>query len=528
VTALPHRRVVRWVAIFGCASALTLWGAAPQIPEEVKTTIRQRVNYGYCPAVIVGLRNSEGAAYFAYGQTERGGGRAVDEHTLFEMGSVTKVFTATVLADMAQHGELALTDPAQQYVPPGIHVPTRQGKSITLTHLASHTSGLPSAPSNLSPTDGNNPFAGYTAEAMYAFLNGYTLTRNPGALYEYSNFGAGLLGHLLAHLAQTDYETLIQRRVSAVLGLPDTRIRLTAEQRERLARGYSGVLPIPEFEMGALEGAGALRSSAADLMAFLAANRGWVESPLLPAMTEAHRARAATPTAGLSIGLGWHLLTLSRGTAVWHDGATIGHRAFVGFLRDGNALAVALANSDYATIDIGFHLLDPASPLSAVRQPAAVPIETLRHYVGRYERTVQDHFVISLVEDHLVLRYSADQGRGLTLHPSSRNVFYLTFPEAQGSFSTNAAGRATALVWTQSGQSNRYPKVRQNSGLLVRRGADGLDLQITGDTDREYLLEASSNLREWSIISTNTIWDTPITDREAGALDRRFYRLREP
>jgi CubicO group peptidase (beta-lactamase class C family) len=507
---------------------VTAQTAAPVVPEDVKTTVRQRVDYGYCPGIVVGLMNTNGSAYFNYGSPDLEGGPAVDENTLFEIGSITKVFTTTLLADMAERGELELTNAIQSYLPDGITAPTWLGRAITLTHLATHTSGLPSTPSNLAPVDGNNPFAGYTEPQMYEFLDSYALTRSPGAPYEYSNYGMGLLGQLLARTAGADYEPLVVTWIADELGMADTRIVLTPAQQARLAHGYSGVVPIPPFEMTALEAAGDLRSTARDVLIFLAANRGWLPTRLQPAMIEAQRSRYSTPTPGLSVGLGWHLYTLNAGTAIWHNGATIGQRAFAGFMRNGRTLAVALANSDFDVTDIGFHLLDTTAPLTSVRRPAAVSELTLRHYVGRYERAGDDHFTIGLLRSHLTLQYARDLGRTFTLHPSGANRFYLTFPEASGAFLTNNLGQATALVWTQSGASSTYPKVRLPSLLTLQRVNELVQLCLSGDTDRDYVIQASTDLSQWVPISTNTIWDGPIADPESAAMSHRFYRVLEP
>jgi len=499
----------------------------PVVPEDVKTTVRQRVDYGYCPGIVVGLMNTNGSTYFSYGSVDLDGGAGVDENTLFEIGSVTKVFTATLLADMAERGELELTNAIQSYLPDGITAPTWPGREISLTHLATHTSGLPSAPANLIVADGSNPFAGYTAQQMYEFLDTYTLTRAPGT-YEYSNYGMGLLGQLLARKAGAGYEELVITWITDELGLTDTRINLTPAQQPRLARGYSGVVPIPPFEMDVLEAAGALRSTAKDLLTFLAANRGWLATRLQPAMIEAQRSRYSTGTPGLSIGLGWFLYTVSSGTVVWHNGATIGQRAFAGFMRNGRTLAVVLANSDFDVTDIGFHLLDAAAPLTSVRRPATVPELTLRHYVGRYELGADDHFTIGLLRSHLTLRYGRDLGRTFTLHPSGANRFYLTFPEASATFQTNSLGHATALVWSQSGATTTYPKVQLPSLLTLRRVNGLAQLSLSGDTDRDYVIQASINLSDWVAFSTNTIWDNPIVDPEPAAMSHRFYRVLEP
>ena len=500
----------------------------PVVPQDVQTSVRQRVDYGYCPGIVVGLMNTNGATYFSYGSVDLNGGSAVDEDTLFEIGSITKVFTSTLLADMAERGELELTNAAQSYLPDGITAPTWLDQPITLTHLATHTSGLPSAPSNLTPTDGSNPFAGYTEQQMYELLDAYALTRSPGASYEYSSYCVGLLGQLLARIAGADYESLVVTWIADELGLADTRIDLTPAQQARTARGYSGVVAIPPFEMDVLDAAGDLRSTAKDLLTFLAANRGWLTTRLQRAMTEAQRSRYPTGTPGLNIGLGWHLYTVPSGTAVWHNGATIGQRAFAGFMRNGQTLVVVLANSDYDVTDIGFHLLDATAPLGSVRRPVTQSEMTLRHYVGRYESAGDDRFTIGLLRSHLTLQYSRDLGRTFTLHPSGMNRFYLTFPEASGTFTTNSLGQATALVWTQSGVTTTYPKTRVPSSLVLQRVNDLTQLSLSGDTDRDYVIQASTDLSEWTDISTNSIWDGPMVDPGSASASRRFYRVFEP
>lgn len=500
----------------------------PVVPENVKTTVRQRVDYGYCPGMVVGLMNTNGTTYFGYGSVHLDGGPAVDENTLFEIGSITKVFTTTLLADMAGRGELELDQAIQVHLPDGITAPTWFDQPITLAHLATHTSGLPSAPSNLAGPDANNPFAGYSAPQMYEFLGSYTLTRAPGAAYGYSNYGMGLLGQLLARTSGIDYPALVATRITEELGLTETCFDLTPVQQTRRAQGYSGVVPIPPFEMDALEAAGDLRSTAKDLLTFLAANRGWLATRLQPAMAEAQRYRYSTGTPGLSVGLGWHLYTLGTGTAIWHNGATIGQRAFAGFLRNGRTLVVALANSDFDVTDIGFHLLDPAVPLTPVRRPAAVPETTLRHYVGRYESGVGDRFSIRLYRSHLIVEHGSSPGRFFTLHPSGANRFYLTFPDASAFFQTNSLGHATALAWTQSGTTATYPKVRVPSSLGLQRVDGVTQLTLSGDTDRDYVIQASANLAEWIGLSTNTIWDGPVLDPESKHLGLRFYRVLEP
>ena len=141
------------------------------------------------------------------------GAGPVDGDTVFEIGSVTKVFTGLLLAEAVSRNELKLKDPISRFLPASVKVPERNGRQITLLDLATHTSALPRLPDNLVPKDAENPYADYTVEQMYAFLRDFKPTRDIGSEYEYSNFGAGLLGHVLALQAGMNYEALVRDRI---------------------------------------------------------------------------------------------------------------------------------------------------------------------------------------------------------------------------------------------------------------------------------------------------------------------------
>ncbi len=183
------------------------------IPANVRETIRFRVEHGYNVGIIVGIVDPNGTRYYSYGKTAVSGSQRLDETSVFEIGSITKVFTTIILADMAEGGKVDLDDPIEKYLPKSVRVPTRKGQSITLAHLATHTSSLPRMPDNFLPSDANNPYADYSVEQMYEFLSGYTLQRDIGAQYEYSNYGGGLLGHILALRSGMSYEELFVQRL---------------------------------------------------------------------------------------------------------------------------------------------------------------------------------------------------------------------------------------------------------------------------------------------------------------------------
>jgi CubicO group peptidase (beta-lactamase class C family) len=328
------------------------------ITEAVKQSVRERIKKGESVGLVIGFIDSRGnREYFCHGTTIMGGQVYVDENSVYEIGSITKVFTGIVLADMVLKGEVNLGDPAEKYLPDTVEMPARDGNKISLGHLASQNSALPRMPNNFRPKDFKNPYADYTVEDMYTFLSGYTLQRDIGEKFEYSNLGMGLLGHILSLRAGMDFEQLIIERISRVLEMEDTRITLTEEMKNRLAKGHNPKGEVPNWEIPTLAGAGALRSTASDMLTFLGANMGLKSSSLTPAMNMAHEPRIEAG-AGMKIGLGWITRDNGKTRIVWHNGGTGGYRTFCGFIKDKKIGIVVLSNMNISTDDIGFHLLD--------------------------------------------------------------------------------------------------------------------------------------------------------------------------
>jgi CubicO group peptidase (beta-lactamase class C family) len=253
----------------------------------------------------------------------------------------------------------------QKYLPAEVKVPSRNGKEITLLDLATQTSGLPRLPSNLRPKDLRNPYADYTVQQLYDFLSSYTLSRDPGALYEYSNLGMGLLGHALALHAGMSYEALVTKRVLQPLGMHDTGITLTPSMQARLAEGHDATgAPVANWDLPTLAGAGALRSTATDMLKFLGAALDTTRGPLARAFALAEQPRrVASPDGSLRIGLGWHVLSAYGEQFTWHNGQTGGYHAFIGVDHATGANVVVLASSNQSIDDIGLHVLDGRFPL---------------------------------------------------------------------------------------------------------------------------------------------------------------------
>jgi serine-type D-Ala-D-Ala carboxypeptidase/endopeptidase len=314
--------------------------------------------------IVAGVRWHGETWMFARGRigADRPGPPGPD--TIFEIGSVTKAFTATVLADMVEEGLVALDDPVQRYLPAGVDLPVR-GRPITLGDLATQTSGLPRLPPGMlrrSLGQRSNPYAGFTELDLERAVPRTPLKSEPGEKLRYSNFGFGLLGYALARRAGQPFERLVLERLCAPLGLVDTRVSVPAEARARFADGHSrSGKQVPHWDLGALAGAGALRSTVADLLRFL-------ELQLRPPATRLGQAAQAThePRARrgrLSQRLGWVGLPL-RGDSrqvLWHNGGTGGFRSFVGFVSENEAGVVVLSNCSRSVDAIGFRILEAIS-----------------------------------------------------------------------------------------------------------------------------------------------------------------------
>ena len=210
------------------AAGLVLLAAAvarAQDPGEIEKLLLNRTGENRkAVGIVVGLVDASGERFLASGATAPGGAVLPGADTVYEIGSITKVFTSLVLADMVVRGEVGLDDPVAKFLPATVKVPERDGKRITLRDLSNQVSGLPRMPDNLKPADGADPYVDYSADRLYEFLARCELGRAVGEKYEYSNLGVGLLGHALALKAGMGYEELVSKRVLEPLGMADTAI----------------------------------------------------------------------------------------------------------------------------------------------------------------------------------------------------------------------------------------------------------------------------------------------------------------
>ena len=325
------------------------------IPDSTKLLIQRDVNQGLNVGIVLGIATPCGKEIYSYGYTDLSESQSVDENTVFEIGSIGKTFTALLLANMVERNELAFDDPIEQFLPDYVTAPTYDGRPIHLIDLATHTSGLPSLPENFDPADEYNPYADYTLEQMYTALSQTVLKRPIGIVYEYSNFGMGLLGQILSIRGGMSYEKLVENRITDVLGMNCTRINLTPQMENHLATGYRDGEQMPLWDIPTLAGAGALRSTVSDLLIYLEANAGLIDSPLYGAMQTTHEPRFPV-SASMMVGLAWHIRTEGDLHIIEHHGATGGYWGYAGFVRDKQIGVVILTNTykdvDFIALDL--------------------------------------------------------------------------------------------------------------------------------------------------------------------------------
>lgn len=423
-----------------------------QTDEEIRRILTERIGADVDPkiGITVALVDENGVRYVASNAENKTASQAV-----YEIGSVTKVFTATLLAEMVRRGEVQLSDPVQKYLPATVKVPAFAGKSITLEHLATQTSGLPRLPENFNPANWQNPYADYTTEKLYEFLSNYALKRAPGEKYEYSNLGMGLLGHALSLRLKMSLEDAYKKRILEPLGMKNTMMTLTPELQRRLVSGFDSLgKPTANWDLSVLSGAGGLRSTPEDAASFVQANLGLKKSNLTEVFALAHEPRAPAGSPEMRIGLAWHILSRGGNEIVWHNGGTGGYRSFVGFDKKRKKSVVILANQSLDLDDIGFYLLGAGQ----LQKTVDVAAEILDKYVGEYQIT--PNLILAITREGKRLFVQPIGQAKIQIFAESETEFVIKQVGAKIKFNKNEKGEVTSLTFSQAGSSAPATKIK--------------------------------------------------------------------
>lgn len=395
------------------------------------------IENGQVSFINVGVANKETA-------------QEIDQNTLFEIGSVSKVMTSTALATFVDEGTLKLSDPVQNYLPKSVKLPMKNDKAITFESLASHRSGLPRLPSNMQFSNPLNPYVDYTTEMMYEFLNQYTLPREVGESPEYSNLAVGLLGHTLAKIDDMNYEQMLMQRVLKPLKMKDTFVDVPKSALTRRSKGHNGNLETTDYwQLPAMAGAGAVVSDATDMALYLKANMQ--QNKLASAIKLTHQPTAEFGNSLTKVGLGWIIQGTADGDVYMHNGQTGGFASFIGFNPTSHKGIVILSNTSILMDEVGYSYLTNSLASLKLTTPVKVAEAELAKLIGRYE--LVPGFILSITHDEDKLFVQGTGQPRLPLTANSINEFVNNAVKARIQFELDANGIATSLTMYQGGQT---------------------------------------------------------------------------
>lgn len=425
---MHYAKLVTCIALFvfftgqtQAAEVITNSGLPPD--NDIRRILAERIDfYERGVGIVVGVIDVNGRRIISHGYADRDRAQPVTADTIFELGSVTKVFTALLLADMVRRGEVKLNDPVSKFLPKS--VPDRPGREISLKDLATYTFGL--SWSLAGPTERNsygladNRFT-HPADFSAALRWPDNLTRR----YRDADIGYGVLGYALARRKKSNYAQLLTERILNPLGLDNTATSMIPKIADRVAQGHGATLePIAASQQSDLFIASdGLRSTANDMLTFLSAMLGQRKTALSPAMRDMLAIRRATWDADTLAGMGWAILQADGQEIVWVSGNQAGFSTWIGFDTVSQTAAVVLANTGLdLTDDIGFHVLNPRFPLKKLKKRIAVDGARLQTYVGRYR--LADGQIITIRRDQEHLTLALDGTSPMVAYPASDRSFF--------------------------------------------------------------------------------------------------------
>ncbi|HEY5078484.1 MAG TPA: serine hydrolase [Opitutaceae bacterium] len=428
-------------------AAMTLASAKP--PADLQTKLDAFVKESSGGASVAWV-DPDGTAFYQAGTFSSDDARAITPDTKFELGSISKVFTALLLAESERLGKVSRLDPAAKYLlPPGDPAQAALAK-ITLLSLTTHTSGLPRMPTNFGADASNSdPYSAYDEAMLVAALRSDGPAAPAGRAMAYSNFGAAVLGEALAAAWGTSYADALKAHVLDPLGLKATSVGLAGlPPAPDLAPGHVQGKTVPVWTFKSFAPAGAVRSSARDMAIFLSACLGKEGSPLRSSIDATLKPEFSSDSTGGHIGMGWLLADEGEPTIAWHNGATAGSHAFVAFDAKAGAGVVILANFQKGSEGLGFGLLGSKPPT-----PKDESVKDAADYVGTYPLTPQ--FAISITEANGVLRGQATGQPSFGMARVSDDRFSIVGVVAEISFERDASGKVISLVLHQNGADQR-------------------------------------------------------------------------
>ncbi len=292
--------------------------------------------------------------YYGYGETAKGNNSIPDNHTIFEIGSISKTFTATLLADAVNKNKIRLDDPVNKYLPDSIPPIAFNGIPVTIASLINHSSGIPRIPGNFGAGK-TDPYFDYDDSKMFSFYKNFTPTRKPGDTYEYSNLAVGTVGVILERIHKDSYENMLFKTICKPLGMNDTKVYLQVQDSGRFAKGYSDGNFAAPWNFKAFMGAGGIRSTVADLILYVQAQLGAAPRALNRDIQLTHTVTFKTKDA--TIGMAWHYIKPGKDQILFHNGGTGGYRSYLAINLQKKFAVVILSNTTIGVDGVGNELM---------------------------------------------------------------------------------------------------------------------------------------------------------------------------
>ena len=293
-------------------------------------------------------------SYYNYGNVKRGANVLPNNKTIYEIGSVSKTFTGILFAQAINDKKLGMNDPLKKHLGEEYAHLSYKGKDIELVHLVNHSGRVHRVPFNLAAQanfDQQNPYKNYKKEMVLEYMKKMKPDTFPGVKSEYSNLGMALLGIIEEKVYNKSYEELITEYICTPLGMTSTKI--TGIDTTRFAKGYdSNGAQTQYWDLGALSGAGGIRSTSEDMMKYVIANLEEKNAAIkLSHYTTFNDAKN-------HIGMAWHLTQTKKGNElIWHNGRTAGFSSFCGFIKSKDVAVVVLGNSGNPVDQIAIGIL---------------------------------------------------------------------------------------------------------------------------------------------------------------------------
>lgn len=351
-----------------------------QIPNNVKKEIDNRVLAGDNPSIVLGYYKDGKADFYVAGVQNLETKQPATLESIYEIGSISKTFTAMLFAKMALENKVSLDTEIRTLYPDSLKLVALDGTAINFRHLATHTSGLHSYPLGYSPADPGNPYIDLDKKKLYGYLSHWG-SEAAGKKYGYSNIGVGLMGEGLAIIEQKPYTQLIQAEILKPLNLSNTYFKVPQEKLKDFADGYQKGEITSHWDFDILAPAGALRADIEDLLAY---GVSYLETnPLSEAQTLTTKQQFKDESGNHTIGINWFIDE----NTIWHGGGTYGFSTHIFInLKKREVIAIMTNTGDQNIEDIAIYLRDPENSVLYSKSLNAIKIseEILKSYVGTY------------------------------------------------------------------------------------------------------------------------------------------------